>query len=352
MSILADLSTPALRMLDPEDAHQLTLTALRLGLGPRRSRNADSSLAVTLAGLELPNPLGLAAGFDKDAQVPDAMLRAGLGFVECGTTTPLPQSGNPRPRIFRLSRDRAVINRLGFNNQGHEAFASALERRRRGGIVGANIGANKDSANRAADYVAGLRRLWRLADYFTLNVSSPNTPGLRDLQAKGALEDLLGAVAEARSALTQASGEAHPVFLKVAPDLGAGAVEDIVEAAVAFGLDGLIISNTTIARPSGLQGPHRGEGGGLSGAPLFGPSTRLLAEFHAASAGRLALIGVGGIGSAQDAYAKIRAGASAVQLYSALAYQGPALIGRILRGLGDRLRADGFAQISQAIGAR
>jgi len=357
VSLLHDLATPVLRVLDPEDAHRLTLAALKAGLGPRAAASADPILATALAGLSLANPIGLAAGFDKDAEAPDALLRAGFGFVECGTTTPRPQAGNPRPRLFRLIEDLAVINRMGFNNRGLEAFAASLASRRgagRGlgrGAVGANVGANKDQADRAGDYLSGLKRLWPLADYFTLNVSSPNTPGLRDLQAKGALTDLLGAVAEARAGLAAGPAGDRPIFLKVAPDLATSEVTDIVEAALAFGLDGLIISNTTLARPASLSGRHRGEAGGLSGAPLFEPSTRLLAEFHAAASGRLALIGVGGVGSAREAYAKIRAGASAVQLYSALAYRGPGLIGRMSSGLAALLRADGFGSLGEAVGA-
>ena len=351
MNRLYDLATPALRFLDPEDAHELTLRALRAGLGPRARRNPDPILATTLAGLNLPSPIGLAAGFDKDAVAPGAMLRAGFGFVECGTTTPRPQPGNPRPRLFRLVEDQAVINRMGFNNKGHDVFAAGLAARPRIGVVGANVGANKDSVDRTVDYVSGLRRLWPLADYFTLNVSSPNTPGLRDLQAKGALEALLGAVAEARVGLAAGPSGDRPIFLKVAPDLRPSDITDIVEAAVVAGIDGLIVSNTTIARPPGLRGRHRGETGGLSGAPLFEPSTRILAAFHAAAGGRLALIGVGGVGSARQAYAKIRAGADAVQLYSAMAYQGPGMVERLLTGLAGLLRDDGFSSVAEAVGA-
>ncbi len=351
MSLLHDLATPAIRLLEAEDAHGVTVAALRAGLGPRAAANADPMLATNIAGLSLPNPIGLAAGFDKDAEVPGAMLRAGFGFVECGTTTPRPQPGNPRPRLFRLTADRAVINRMGFNNRGLEAFAAGLARPRVAGVVGANVGANKDSADRARDYVTGLQRLWSMADYFTLNVSSPNTPGLRDLQGKAALEDLLGSVSGVRRTLAAGPAGQKPVFLKVAPDLTSADVADIVEAAVAFGLDGLIVSNTTIARPDHLRDAHRDETGGLSGAPLFGPSTRILGEFHQAAAGRLALIGVGGVGSPCEAYAKIRAGASAVQLYSAMVYHGPGLVGRLNRGLAALLRADGFARLGDAIGA-
>ncbi len=340
-----------LRALDPETAHEVTLAALRAGLGPQAPAQADAILATELAGLRLSNPIGLAPGFDKNAAVPGALLRAGFGFVECGTVTPRPQPGNPRPRLFRLAADKAVINRLGFNNNGLEAFADGLATRGPGGVVGANVGANKDSTDRAGDYVAGLRRLWPLAAYFTLNVSSPNTPGLRDLQAKAALIDLLGAVAEARTDLAVGPAGDRPVFLKVAPDLSADDVGDIVEAAVTFGLQGLIISNTTVARPADLRGHRRDEAGGLSGAPLFGPSTAMLGEFHIASAGRLTLVGVGGIASGRDAYAKIRAGASAVQLYTALTYAGPGLVDRLRRDLAALLRADGFASVRDAVGA-
>ncbi|MDB5431178.1 MAG: dihydroorotate dehydrogenase [Caulobacter sp.] len=348
MSLLHDLATPILRGLDPEDAHGLTVRLLAAGLGPRSPSATDPVLSTSLAGLALPNPVGLAAGFDKNAQVPAAMLRAGFGFVECGTVTPLAQAGNPRPRLFRLPEDQAVINRMGFNNEGLEPFAARLAGRRPAGITGANIGANKDAADRVADYVTGLTRLWGLADYFTVNISSPNTPGLRALQTREALQDLLGKLAEVRATLT-AAGD-HPVFLKVAPDLEEGEVEAIVETVIANGLQGIIVSNTTVARPETLKGAARAETGGLSGAPLMTPSTAMLARFHAASAGRLALIGAGGIASGGDAYAKIRAGAQAVQLYSALVFQGPGLVARINRDLAARLRADGFACVADAVG--
>jgi dihydroorotate dehydrogenase len=350
VSLLYDLGARALRELDPETAHELTMRALRAGLGPRAPADSDPMLATALAGLRLANPIGLAPGFDKNAAAPRALLRAGFGFVECGTVTPRPQAGNPRPRLFRLTEDRAVINRMGFNNEGVEAFATGLAARGAGGVVGANVGANKESTDRAADYVAGLARLWPLADYFTLNVSSPNTPGLRDLQAKGALADLLGAVAEARTVLASGSAGDRPLFLKVAPDLAPGDVGDIVAATVDFGLDGLVVANTTVARPETLRDRRGGEAGGLSGAPLFGPSTALLREFHAAAGGRLSLIGVGGVASGRDAYDKIRAGANAVQLYTALVFEGPGLVARILRELAVLLRADGFAGVGEAVG--
>jgi dihydroorotate dehydrogenase len=322
---------------------------LRGGWGPRPRPPIDPFLETRLGTLRLPNPIGLAAGFDKNAETPGAMLAAGFGFVECGTVTPRPQPGNPPPRLFRLEEDRAVINRLGFNNEGVDAVGARLAAGRPSGIIGANVGANKDSTDRAGDYVTGLRRLWRLADYFTLNVSSPNTPGLRDLQLGGALEDLLGRVAEARWDLAY-DGD-RPIFLKVAPDLAEADVDTIVEAAKRFGLQGLIVGNTTLARPS-LASVRRDEAGGLSGAPLMGPSTHLLRLFHQATAGRLLLIGVGGVASGADAYAKIRAGANAVQLYTSLIYHGPGLVIRIRRDLAARLRADGFSSVDSAVGAQ
>ncbi|HEX7759190.1 MAG TPA: quinone-dependent dihydroorotate dehydrogenase, partial [Caulobacteraceae bacterium] len=285
MSGLHGLATRVLRLADPEDAHGLAIAGLKAGLGPRLGAD-DPALATTIAGLRLPNAVGLAPGFDKNAEVADAMLAAGFGFVECGTVTPLPQAGNPRPRLFRLTQDRAVINRMGFNNQGLETFAGRLAGRRRGGgVLGANIGANKDSADRIADYVTGLTRLWGLCDYFTLNVSSPNTPGLRALQTRAALDELLGRVGEARAVLAKENvsenvlGGDTPVFLKVAPDLEDGEAEAITQAAVAHGLNGIIVSNTTLARPDTLRSRDRGEAGGLSGAPLLAPSTRVLATF-------------------------------------------------------------------------
>ncbi len=348
--MIHQLGARALARLPAETAHGLTIEALKLGLGPRDRGHDEPVLATTVAGLALPNCVGLAPGFDKNAEAPDAMLRAGFGFVECGTVTPLPQAGNPRPRLFRLREDRAVINRMGFNNEGLDAFAARLERRERKGVVGANIGANKDSADRIGDYVTGLTTLWPHADYFTANISSPNTPGLRDLQARGALQDLLGRLAEARREL-QAQGLSRPLFLKVAPDLEDEAVDDIAEVVSANGLDGIIVSNTTIARPATLRSAGRAEAGGLSGAPLMAPSTEMLGRFRARARGGLVLIGCGGIASGGDAYAKIRAGAALVQLYSALVFAGPALVGEIKRDLAARLRADGFASISNAVGA-
>ena len=347
MTTLHDSLARALHVLDPEDAHTATILGLKLGLGPIDRTPTDPILATSLAGIPLTSPIGLAAGFDKNAQVPAAMLRAGFGFVECGTVTPLPQAGNPRPRLFRLTEDRGVINRMGFNNAGLGAFAGNLARRRAAGPVGANIGANKDSQDRAGDYVLGLKRLWGLADYFTVNISSPNTPGLRALQTRAALEDLLGRLAEARRAL---AGN-YPVFLKVAPDLEDGEVETIVETVAAFGLQGIIVSNTTVSRPATLISPLKTETGGLSGPPLLDLSTAMLRRFHQANDKGLVLIGAGGIASGADALARIRAGATAVQFYSAMVFEGPGLVTRIKQDLAARLRAEGFASVGEAVGA-
>ncbi len=345
---LHDQASALLRRLDPEDAHRLAVRGLNLGLGPRAPAADDPMLTAELAGLQLPNCVGLAAGFDKNAEAAGGLLAAGFGFVECGTVTPLPQAGNPRPRLFRLSEDRGVINRMGFNNDGLEAFAGRLARRPRRGVVGANLGANKDSADRISDYVTGLERLWRLADYFTVNVSSPNTPGLRALQGRAALDELFGRLGETRARLT-AEDRPRPVFLKVAPDLEPDEPPAIVEACLAHGVDGIIVSNTTIARPESLRSPFKAEAGGLSGAPLLELSTRRLREFAEAARGRLVLVGAGGIASGDDAFMKLRAGASAVQLYSAMVYEGPGLIVRLKRQLAARLRAEGFRSVSEAV---
>jgi len=354
MSLFYKTGTALLRALPAETAHNVTLKALRAGLGAGLGANSaplDDVLQTKVGGLTLPGPVGLAAGFDKNAQVPDAMLRAGFGFVECGTVTPRPQSGNPKPRLFRLKEDAAVINRMGFNNGGLEAYAKRLEARAgRPGIVGANIGANKDSRDRIGDYLLGLTRLWGTPDYITVNISSPNTPGLRKLQGADEMDELLSRIAKTRETLS-AKGGPTPVFLKVAPDLERAQIERITEQALRYKMDALIISNTTIARPDSLASRHKAETGGLSGAPLFEASTKVLSEFAKASAGRIDLIGVGGISNGAQAYAKIRAGAKAVQLYSALVYQGPQLAGEINNDLRARLSADGFTSLSQAVGA-
>ena len=349
MSLIQGLGLAILRRLDAETAHDLGIRTLAAGLGPHQHAPDDPVLATELGGLTLANCVGLAAGFDKHALAAGALLRAGFGFVECGTVTPLPQTGNPKPRLFRLAEDRAVINRYGFNSVGLEAFAAHLARRPGSGVVGANIGANKEAADRIDDYVRGLKRLWPLADYFTVNISSPNTPGLQNLQARAALDELLGRVAEARRDL--ARGGAKPIFLKVAPDLGDAEIDDVCAAVEGHGLEAIIVGNTTLSRPESLRSPLKSEAGGLSGAPLFELSTRVLKRFAERTRnGPVRLIGVGGIGSGADAYAKIRAGASAVQLYSLLALSGPGLIADIKRDLAQRLRADGFKSVAEAVG--
>lgn len=346
-----DIATAALRWIDPETAHEAALAGLRLGVGPRARADKFPRLKTHLAGLELPNPIGMAAGFDKNCEAPDALLACGFGFVECGTVTPRAQEGNPRPRVFRLSGDRSVINRLGFNNKGLGEYADRLAAREgRAGVVGANVGANKDSADRAADYVAGMGRVWKHASYVTANISSPNTPGLRGLQEKGALEDLLGRLREARTPLEAAHGK-RPLFLKVAPDLDETAVRDISELALIYQLDALIVSNTTLQRPPQLTSDEREEAGGLSGQALFQISTHVLRQFAQALDGRLPLIGVGGVQNGITVLAKIKAGASAVQLYSSMVYAGPGLIARILDELDGLLAAEGIDSISEMIGA-
>ena len=340
---VTDIGAALLRALDPETAHRLAIQALKLAPLPAPPAD-DPVLATIVAGLSLSNPVGLAAGLDKNGEALRGLARLGFGFVECGSVTPRPQPGNPRPRLFRLSEDRAIINRMGFNNDGLEAFAARLARRPAEAVIGANLGANKETEDKAADYVAGLRRLKGLADYVTVNVSSPNTPGLRDLQGRAALDDLLGRLAEARA------GDPTPVFLKIAPDLTAAEVGLIVEAALDHGIDALIVSNTTLDRPEPLRSPHRDEAGGLSGAPLKPRARAALRAAAEASAGRLPLIAVGGIDSGAEAYDRLRAGASAVQIYSALVYDGPGLVGRIKRDLAARLRADGFSTAAEAVG--
>ena len=336
------LLRPLIFRLDAERAHRATIAALRL-MPKRRPPSFDGSLTTSIAGLGFPSPVGLAAGFDKDAEVSAAMLGLGFGFVEVGTLTPLAQAGNPKPRLFRLAEDQAVINRLGFNNRGQEVAAARLANRDRSrGVVGVNIGANKDSADRIADYAAGVRAMAPLADYLTVNISSPNTPGLRDLQAGGELVELLAAVAEARLPNV-------PVFLKVAPDLEGGDHDRIVRAAIDGGVDALIVANTTLARPP-LQSRYAAEAGGLSGAPLKSLALDQLRRFRAASGGSLPLIAAGGIASAEDAWAWIIAGASLVQLYSGLVYHGPGLARRIATGLAKILAREGIPNIADAVG--
>ena len=338
---LYPLLRPLVFALDAERAHRLTIGALK-AIPAGRPAMADPVLTARVAGLDFPNPVGLAAGFDKDAEVYRQMLGLGFGFVEVGTLTPRPQAGNPKPRLFRLAEDRAVINRLGFNNGGLEAAKARLGGKR-AGIVGVNVGANKESADRIADYARAVREMAPLADYLTVNISSPNTPGLRALQDKGALEELVAAVTEARGAA------AAPIFLKVAPDLERADVDDM--AAVAMGrLDGLIVSNTTISRPA-LRSPHGGEAGGLSGAPLKALALERLRDFRTATGGQIPLIAAGGTASGADAFERILAGASLVQLYSALVYEGPGLARRIASELKALLQRDGFASVADAVGS-
>jgi dihydroorotate dehydrogenase len=346
---LFDLATGAVRILPAESAHRFTINALKTGLAKPAPELDDPRLAVTLknSGLRLPNPIGLAAGFDKNAEVFTQMLAFGFGFVECGTVTPRPQAGNPRPRLFRLSEDQAVINRMGFNNDGLGLYVRRLAASPRTiGVVGANVGANKDSEDRIADYVAGVKAVWPYCTYLTINISSPNTPGLRGLQDRGALEELLGRVGAAAREM-DAAVKNRPVFLKIAPDLDDKAITDIAEVALAQDwLSGLIVSNTTIDRPETLTSQYKGETGGLSGAPLMEKSTRTLAAFHAAIGDRLDLIGAGGIASAEDVIAKLRAGAQAVQLYSALVFHGPLLVRRIKADLVAAMNAQGLTSVS------
>jgi len=353
--MLYRLLTPALFALEPEDAHRLTIRALRLMPPGPAPATMPGALAVEVAGIAFPNPLGMAAGFDKDAKVPDAMLRLGFGFAEVGSITPRPQRGNPRPRLFRLREDRAVINRMGFNNGGAEAAAARLRARAqgqgaRGGVVGVNIGANKDSPDWIADYAAMARIMAPLASYLAVNVSSPNTPGLRALQDPSALAALLDAVLEARGSESGGARGLPPVFLKVAPDLQPADVEAIARIAMDRKLGALIVSNTTIARPA-LSSRHAGEAGGLSGAPLAPLALERLRDFRRATGGALPLVGVGGIASAEDAWQRIRAGASLVQLYSAMVYQGPRIARAITAGLERLMFRDGFRDIAEAVGS-
>lgn len=349
--MLFDLARPFLHAVDPEQAHAMTVAALKAGLYPRQSVSDPASLRIHVFGLDFPNPVGIAAGFDKNADVPDAMLAMGFGFAEVGTVTPKPQAGNPKPRIFRLADDRAAINRLGFNNEGHRLVLAKLEhRRRRPGIIGVNIGANKETQDKAADYVAGLKAFAHLAGYFTVNISSPNTPGLRGLQSREQLDDLVARLIAARAEMTPEGGTPVPLLIKIAPDLVDEELADIAAVCLDRRVDGVIVSNTTLSR-DGLTDAQRDEQGGLSGRPLFELSTRVLKDFHRETSGRLPLVGVGGISSAETAYAKITAGASLVQLYTSLIYDGPALISDIKTGLARALERDGFVALKDAVGA-
>lgn len=346
MSLIESLGLAALHRLDPERAHGLSLRALSAGLVPLSGVVTSSRLATRVAGLDLPNPVGLAAGFDKNATAIAPLSRAGFGFIEVGAATPRPQPGNPQPRLFRLTEDRAAINRFGFNNEGAEAIGARLAARKRGAVpVGLNLGANKDSTDRAADFARVLAVCGPHVDFATVNVSSPNTEKLRDLQGRAALSALLAGVMETRAGLVRPI----PVFLKIAPDLTPDELAEIAEVALAAGLAGIIATNTTLSR-EGLKSADRTQMGGLSGAPLFEKSTRILAQLSQLTDGKLPLIGVGGISTPEQAYAKIRAGASAVQFYTAMVYEGLSLAPRIARGLDALLARDGFANVAAAVG--
>jgi dihydroorotate dehydrogenase len=341
---LYPLFRPLTFALDAERAHRATIAALKL-MPPHRPAALPQSLRTRVAGLDFPSPVGLAAGFDKDAEVPEQMLSLGFGFVEVGTVTPRSQAGNDKPRLFRLREDRAVINRMGFNNQGQPAAFDRLQRcANLPGIIGVNIGANKDSEDRIADYVAGVRAMSGVADYLTINISSPNTPGLRQLQDEGALRALLTAIGEARKP------EGPPILLKVAPDLGEAEPDQIVRVAMHCNIDAIIVANTTVSRPP-LKSRFKGEAGGLSGAPLKALALKGLRDFRSASGGEIPLIGVGGIATAEDAWERICAGASLVQLYSAMVYEGPGIARRIALGVAARLKLHGFSSVSDAVGS-
>ncbi len=330
-AFLEQAASRMLFSLDPETAHEMSIAALRGGIFWPHVRPGDARLAVSVAGIDFPNPLGMAAGYDKNAEVPDALLRLGFGFAEVGTITPLPQSGNPKPRVFRLLKDQAVINRLGFNNKGIEKCKAVLQARSgKPGILGINIGANKDSQDRVEDYLTGIRLLGPYASYLTINISSPNTPGLRNLQSSRSLRELLSRVAGERDSL---AGRRVPVFLKIAPDLEDDELEALVSEVKAFSLDGIIVSNTTLSRKGLMTQAHRDETGGLSGRPLFARSTMMLAKTRLLAGPELPLIGVGGVDTSDAALEKIRAGADLIQLYTGMIYAGPGLPARILSGI-------------------
>ncbi len=351
IGLLDSLARPMLRMLDPEDAHRLAIHALRFPPFVKLAAD-DPRLAVRAFGLNFPNPVGMAAGFDKHAEVPDALLKLGFGFVEVGTVTPVPQIGNPRPRLFRLNRDHGVINRLGFNSEGADAVLRRLAARaNEGGIVGVNIGANKESADRIADYVRLIETFAPVVSYFSVNISSPNTPGLRELQRAKVLDSLLARVVDARARMSREAGTT-PVLIKIAPDLTLGELDDIVGAARRHRVDGMIVGNTTVARPQGLRDLATArEPGGLSGRPLFALATRVLAETYVRVEGAFPLIGVGGIDSGEAALAKMRAGACLIQLYTALVFHGLRLVPAIKSELSEALRRHGHTQIGELVGA-
>jgi dihydroorotate dehydrogenase len=352
VSALYSLARSLLFAMDAEKAHGATISLLKAAQYLPATRAEDPRLTVEAFGLRFPNPLGMAAGFDKHAEVPDALLRIGFSFTEIGTVTPLPQPGNPQPRLFRLVEDEGVINRFGFNSEGHRAVYSRMAARMgKRGIVGVNVGANKDAADRVDDYVAGINAFADVAGYFTVNISSPNTPGLRDLQQAAGLDDLLARVLDARDAAVSRAGR-KPVLLKIAPDLALGDLDDVVRVCRSRGVDGIIVSNTTITRPEHLRSPERAETGGLSGKPLFELSTTMLAETWRRVEGQFPLIGAGGIHDAQSAIDKLEAGASLLQLYSAIVFAGPALVGDIKRGLCDYMSANNIAGVAMMTGTK
>lgn len=348
---LSDRAASLLRVLDPERSHDLAISAAGAGRWRRPNVASDPRLVTDVLGLAFPNPIGLAAGFDKNGAVPDAMFGLGFGFVEIGTVTPLPQMGNPRPRMFRLAADGAIINRLGFNNLGHDRALDLLDlRTNMTGILGVNIGANRDSEDRLYDYVAGIRLFAPIAAYLTINISSPNTPGLRDLQERAKLQELLARTAEARAAAAQESRYRAPLLLKIAPDLSDRALGELIETAIGNRVDGLIIANTTVARPKLKSRRFSQEQGGLSGRPLFEQSTAMVARARQLAGPDLVLVGVGGVDSAAAAWSKIAAGADLVQLYTGLVFQGPSLPSRIVAGLAKRLEERNFGHIREVRG--
>lgn len=351
LQALYSLVRPALFKVPPEDAHELMLRSMETGAYPRATAKDPASLAAGVWGCHFPNPLSIAAGFDKDARVPDAVLGLGCGFAEAGTITPLPQGGNPSPRVFRLIADNALINRLGFNNGGHAAALARLQRRGSSGTVAVNIGANKDSTDRTGDYVRGIDAFYDVASFFTINISSPNTPGLRDLQAPAALDELLARVMAERQRHIAMGKPQRAIVVKIAPDITEGDLEAMIAQLVSHGADGIAVSNTTLARGS-LKDRHAHEAGGLSGRPLFQRSTIMLARVHQATCGKIPLIGIGGIDSGETALAKIEAGATLIQLYTGLIYEGPGLIGRIKDHLANACRRAGVASISDLSGRR
>jgi dihydroorotate dehydrogenase len=352
LNTLYRFARPALFALDPEDAHEATIKALELGVHPRQLGNDDPVLRQTVFGLDFPNPIGVAAGYDKDARVPDAILAMGCGFAEIGTITPRPQPGNPKPRVFRLVADRALINSLGFNNGGHAAALARLEARKgRNGIVGVNIGANKDGADRPGDYAKGIEIFSALASYFTVNISSPNTPGLRDLQAPAALDELLSRIMETRARIVSDGAPRRPVVVKIAPDIADEDVAPICERLIAHAVDGIAVSNTTLSR-NGLADSQGNKSGGLSGQPLFRRSTAMLARVFEATGGKIPLIGIGGIDSGETALEKIEAGATLLQLYTGLVYAGPGLIGEIKSHLAREVRRRGHSDLGSLRGTK